>query len=198
VLISCGVAQIVIVYVERYKTLVVNCVTVTLLDKDKWSAAIVCVNKYQPSIQNTIMSYVWQRHIGCSYGIYICVIDSSQYSYLIQITVKTVAVAVQLHNTNLHFVSHDHDTSGKALTNKNCIRAEIKSRLNWGNVWYRLGQNILYSCQLSRSVKIHRTIIFPVFYSGDELSLSRTEEHRLRVLENRVLQLNPLGTKKCN
>ena len=58
VLISCGVAQIVIVHVERYKTLVGNCVTVTLLDKDKWSAAIVCVNKYKPSLQNTIMLYV--------------------------------------------------------------------------------------------------------------------------------------------
>ena len=96
-LISCGVAQIVIVYVERYKTLVRNCVTVTLFDKDKWSAAIVCVNKYKPSIQNTIMSYVWQRHIGCSYGIYICVIDSSQYSYLIQITVKNCRCCCPTH-----------------------------------------------------------------------------------------------------
>jgi hypothetical protein len=31
------------------------CVNVTLFDKDKWSAATACVNKYKPSIQNTIM-----------------------------------------------------------------------------------------------------------------------------------------------
>jgi hypothetical protein len=42
---------------------------------------------------------------------------------------------------------------------------------------------------LSRSVITHRTKFFLLFYKGEELCLCMTEEHRLRVLENRVLQL---------
>jgi hypothetical protein len=41
---------------------------------------------------------------------------------------------------------------------------------------------------LSKNVKIYRTVIFPVFLYGCEAwSLTLREEHRLRVLENKVL-----------
>ena len=55
--------KIVIVGVKSYKTSIENWVNDTLLDKDKWSAAIACVHKYKPSIQNTIMSYVCDKDV---------------------------------------------------------------------------------------------------------------------------------------
>jgi hypothetical protein len=54
---------------------------------------------------------------------------------------------------------------GSTLTNQNCIHEEIKSRLNSGNVCNHAVQNLLFSCLLSKNVKIkmHETIILPVF-----------------------------------
>jgi hypothetical protein len=48
----------------------------------------------------------------------------------------------------------------------------------------------LSSRLLSRNVKvkIYKTIILPVFYGCETWSLTLREEHRLRVLENRVLR----------
>jgi MFS superfamily sulfate permease-like transporter len=37
-------------------------------------------------------------------------------------------------------------------------------------------------------IKIYRTIICPLFYTGVKVGLTLREEHRLRVLENRVLR----------
>jgi hypothetical protein len=59
-------------------------------------------------------------------------------------------------------------------------------------------QNLLYSCQLSKKVKfsIYKTVILPVvLYGCETLSLKLKKDHRLRVLENRVLRII-FGTKR--
>jgi hypothetical protein len=71
------------------------------------------------------------------------------------------------------------------------MHEEIKSRLNSGNACYHSVQSLLSSRLLSRNVKdkIYRTIILPVVLYGCETwSVKLTEEHRLRVFENRVLR----------
>jgi hypothetical protein len=80
---------------------------------------------------------------------------------------------------------------GTTLTDQKCMQEEIKSRLNSGNACYHSVQSLLSSCLLSRNVKakIYKTIILPVVLYGCETwSLSLREEHRLRVLENRVIR----------
>jgi hypothetical protein len=77
------------------------------------------------------------------------------------------------------------------LTDQNYIREEIKSRLNPGNACYHSVQSLLASRLLSRDVKvkIYKTVILPVVLYGCETwSLTLREEHRLRVIENRVLR----------
>jgi hypothetical protein len=46
----------------------------------------------------------------------------------------------------------------------------------------------LLICCLKCENRIYRTIIFPVLYGCETLSLTLREEHRLRVFENRVLR----------
>ena len=79
---------------------------------------------------------------------------------------------------------------GTNLTNQNSIQEEIKSRLKAGNACYHSVQNILSSRLLSKhlKIKIYTTIILPVMYGCETWSLTLREEHRLRVLENRVLR----------
>jgi hypothetical protein len=80
---------------------------------------------------------------------------------------------------------------GTTPTDQNCIHEEIKSRRNSGNACYHSVQSLLSSHLLSRNVKvkIYKTIILPVVLYGCETwSLMLREEHRLRVLENRVLR----------
>jgi hypothetical protein len=80
---------------------------------------------------------------------------------------------------------------GTRLTDQNCIHEEIKSRLNSGNAYYHSVQSLLSFRLLSRNVKvkIYKTIILPVVLYGCETwFLTLREEHRLRVLENRVLR----------
>jgi hypothetical protein len=80
---------------------------------------------------------------------------------------------------------------GATLTDQNCIHEEIRSRLNSGNACFLAVQNLLSSHLLSRNVKIriYKTIILPVILYGCETrSLTLREEHRLRVVENRVLR----------
>jgi hypothetical protein len=82
--------------------------------------------------------------------------------------------------------------------NQNCIHEEIRSRLNSRNACFHAVQNLLSSRLLSRNVKIkiYKTIIVPVVLYGCETwSLTLTEEHRLRVFENRVLR-RIFGPKK--
>jgi hypothetical protein len=47
---------------------------------------------------------------------------------------------------------------------------------------------VLSSSLLPRNIKIHRSIILPVLYGYETWSLTMMDEHRLRVLENRVLR----------
>jgi hypothetical protein len=80
---------------------------------------------------------------------------------------------------------------GTTVTNQNLIQEEIKRRLNSVNAYYHLFQNLLSSCLLSKNVKgrIYKTLILPVVLYGCETrSLTVTEEHNLRVFENRVLR----------
>jgi hypothetical protein len=80
---------------------------------------------------------------------------------------------------------------GNDVVNKNCIQDEIMRRLNSGNACYHSVQNHLSSRLLSKNIKIriYKTIILPVVLYGDETSsLTLSEEHRLRVFENRVLR----------
>jgi hypothetical protein len=80
---------------------------------------------------------------------------------------------------------------GMTVTNQNLIQEEIKRRVNSGNAWYYLVQNLLSSRLLSKNVKIkiYKTIILPVVLYGCETwSLTLREEHRHRVFENRVLR----------
>jgi hypothetical protein len=77
------------------------------------------------------------------------------------------------------------------LTDQNCIREEIKSRLNSGKACYHLVQSLLSSHLLSRNVKvkIYKYIILPVVLYGCETwSLTLREEHSLSVFESRVLR----------
>jgi hypothetical protein len=80
---------------------------------------------------------------------------------------------------------------GTTVTDQNFIQEKNNSRLNSGNACYHLVQNLLSSRLLSKNltIKIHKTIILPVILHGSESwSLTLREEHRLRVLENRVLR----------
>jgi hypothetical protein len=77
------------------------------------------------------------------------------------------------------------------VTDQNCLHEDIKSRLNSGNACYHPVQSLLSSSLLSRNVKdkINKTIILPVvLYGCDTWPLILSEEHRLRVFENRVLR----------
>jgi hypothetical protein len=87
---------------------------------------------------------------------------------------------------------------GAALTTRNSIHEEIKSRLKSGNACYHSVQNLLSSRLLSKNTKItvYRTVILPVVLYGCETwSLTLREEQRLRVFENRVLR-RILGPKR--
>jgi hypothetical protein len=78
---------------------------------------------------------------------------------------------------------------GMTVTHQNLIQEKIKKRLNSGNTCYHMVQNFLSSRLLSRNVKIRICNILPVVLYGCETwSLLLREEHRLRMLENRVLR----------
>jgi hypothetical protein len=81
---------------------------------------------------------------------------------------------------------------GTTLTNQNDVRDEIKSRLNSENAGYYSVQNLLSSGLISKNlkIKIYKTVILPVVLYGCETwSVALGEEHRLRVFENRVLEI---------
>ena len=88
---------------------------------------------------------------------------------------------------------------GTTLTNQNSIQEEIKSRLKSGNACDHSVQNLLSSSLLSKNLKnkIYRNIILPVVLYGCETwSLTKREEHRLRLFENRVLR-RVFGSKRA-
>jgi hypothetical protein len=74
---------------------------------------------------------------------------------------------------------------GTTLTDQNCVREEIKNRLNSGNACYHSVQSLLSSRLLSRNVKvkIYKTIILPVFCMGVKLGLSKGRAQTEGVLE---------------
>jgi hypothetical protein len=77
------------------------------------------------------------------------------------------------------------------VTNQNLIQEEIKKRLNSWNACYHSVQKLSSSQLLSKNVKIRmfKTINLPVVpYWCETWALTLREEHRLRVLENRVLR----------
>ena len=80
---------------------------------------------------------------------------------------------------------------GVTVTNTNDIREEIKRRINMGNACYYSLEKIVSSRLLSKKLKVktYKTIILPVVLYGCEIwSLTLREEHKLRVLENKVLR----------
>jgi hypothetical protein len=80
---------------------------------------------------------------------------------------------------------------GTTLTDQNHMHEEIKSGLNSGKACYHSVQSLLSSHLFSRNfeVKIYKTTTLPVvLYVCETWSLTLKEQHRLRVLENRVLR----------
>jgi hypothetical protein len=87
---------------------------------------------------------------------------------------------------------------GTTITNQNLIQEGIKRRLNSGNARYHSVQNLLSSRLLTKHIKIriYKTIILlVVLYGCESWSLTLSEEHRLRVFENRMLR-RILGPRK--
>jgi hypothetical protein len=78
-----------------------------------------------------------------------------------------------------------------ALTNKNCIEEEIKSRLNWEEACYYPVQSILSSRLISKNIQMkicERTIIRVVLYGCETWSVTLREEYKLRMFDKRVLK----------
>jgi hypothetical protein len=74
---------------------------------------------------------------------------------------------------------------GMTVTNQNLIQEEIRKRLNLGNGCYHSVENFLFSCQLSKNIKIriYETIIVPVVsYRCETWPLTLSEEYQNRVL----------------
>jgi hypothetical protein len=59
------------------------------------------------------------------------------------------------------------------VTNQNTIHEEIKISLSTGNVCYNSVQNLPSFCNLSKNLKINKTVILPAVLYGREMSLSR-------------------------
>jgi hypothetical protein len=80
---------------------------------------------------------------------------------------------------------------GTTFTDQNYMHEVIKSRLNSGNTCYHSVQSLLSFRLLSRNVKvkIYKTkILSVVFYGRETWSVTLSEEHTLKVFENRVLR----------
>jgi hypothetical protein len=74
------------------------------------------------------------------------------------------------------------------ITNQNLIQEEIKGKLDSGNACYQSVQNLLSSRLLSKNIKTGIYKILLWFCMGVKLGLlTLSEEHKVRVFENRVL-----------
>lgn len=75
------------------------------------------------------------------------------------------------------------------LTNLNCVHEGIRIILNSVNGYYNSAQNLLFCSSVSKNVNIktYRNIILPV-YECQTWPFTQIEEHRLRVVVNRVLR----------
>ncbi|KAJ4431153.1 hypothetical protein ANN_19748 [Periplaneta americana] len=90
---------------------------------------------------------------------------------------------------------------GATVTNINDTREEIKHRINMGNACYYSVEKLLSSNLLSKNLKvrIYKTVILPVvLYDCETWTLNLREEHRLRVLENKVEKFKYLGATVTN
>jgi hypothetical protein len=80
---------------------------------------------------------------------------------------------------------------GMMVTDNIFTNDKIESRLNSRNTCYRSVQNLWSSCLLSRNIKTItiQNLVLPVaLYECGTWFLKLREEHRQRVLENRVLR----------
>jgi hypothetical protein len=80
---------------------------------------------------------------------------------------------------------------GATVTGQNLFKVEIKSRFNLVNACYHSVQNIVSCHLLSKNIKIriYKAVIFHlVLYECETWSLTLSEEHRLKIFENRVLR----------
>ena len=80
---------------------------------------------------------------------------------------------------------------GTNLTNQNSVNEELRSRSKTGNACCHSVQNLLPSSLLSKNIKLKITstiILLVALYGCETWSLTWREQHRLRVLEIRVLR----------
>jgi hypothetical protein len=77
---------------------------------------------------------------------------------------------------------------GTAVTNQNCIHDEITTILRSGNACCHSVNNHLLSKTFSRLKYTKLLILLFTLYGCETWSLTLTEEHRLRVFENRGLR----------
>jgi len=76
------------------------------------------------------------------------------------------------------------------ITDQNCIKEDMKSRLRAGNGCCHSVQNVLYCSLLYKNlkIKIDRIIILPLSFNGCKTwSLTLKEKRRQRAFENRML-----------
>ena len=97
------------------------------------------------------------------------------------------------HSLHMNSILKDYTGNGwrTTITDQKSVQEEIKGRLKSGNACYHSVQNLLSYSWLSNNlkIKIYRTVILPaVVYGCETWSLTLREEHRLMVLENRVLR----------
>ena len=105
-------------------------------------------------------------------------------------TVYSYPVSNNFQLTYIIYISFDIKCH-KIKSNQISIPEEIKSRLRLVNACYYSVQNLLSSRLLSKNlkIKIHRTVILPIYFYGCETwSLTLREERKLRVFENTVLR----------
>jgi hypothetical protein len=64
---------------------------------------------------------------------------------------------------------------GTTATKQECTREDVKRRLSFGNACCYAGQNLLFSCLLSKNVNTNtfKTIILPVVFMGVKFGFSR-------------------------
>jgi hypothetical protein len=80
---------------------------------------------------------------------------------------------------------------GATLTDQNCTREEIKSRLSVGNACCSSVQSFLSSLLVVRNMKVevYKSIVLTyVLYGCETWFLTLGDEHRLRVFQNKVLR----------
>ena len=111
--------------------------------------------------------------------------------------------AVRNHNINSDYSFFENMEQfkclGTTLTDQNSIQEEIESSLRSGMASYHSVQNLLSSSLISKNIKIkiHKTIILPVVLHWRETwSLTLSEDHRLRMFQNRMTLRRIFGPRR--